>query len=72
MIEKIKDKVRKKVGTKHKFRFNGSRNQVEEFEGVINNTYNKVFTILVDNYCIKSFSYCDILTDNLEIIDGEF
>lgn len=70
MIEKIRDKVTKNVGLSHKFRFNGSRNQVEEFEGVINNTYNKVFTILVNNYIIKSFSYSDILTNNLEVLDG--
>ena len=67
MIEKIKNKVKNNVGIKHKFRFNGSRNQIEEFEGIINNTYNAVFTILVDEYSIKSFSYSDLLTKNLEI-----
>lgn len=69
MIEKIKHKIQNNVGIKHKFIFNGSRNQIEEFEGVINNTYNKVFTILVDGYTLKSFSYSDILTNNLEIVD---
>ncbi len=72
MIDKIKRKIIENVGVKHKFKFNGSRNQIEEFEGVINNTYNAVFTILVDEYSIKSFSYSDILTNNLEILDADF
>lgn len=69
MMNKIKRKVIENVGIRHKFIFNGSRNQVDEFEGVINKTYNKVFTILVDGNTLKSFSYSDILTNNLEIVD---
>ena len=69
MMNKIKNKIMENVGIKHKFIFNGSRNQIEEFEGVINGTYNKVFTILVNDNTIKSFSYSDVLTNNLEIID---
>lgn len=69
MMNKIKNKVIENVGIRHKFKFNGSRNQVEEFEGIINGTYNKVFTILVNDNTIKSFSYSDVLTNNLEIID---
>lgn len=69
MMNKIKNKVKENVGIKHKFIFNGSRNQIEEFEGVINKTYNKVFTILVNDNTLKSFSYSDVLTNNLEIID---
>ena len=69
MMNKIKNKVIENVGIRHKFKFNGSRNQVEEFEGIINGTYNKVFTILADDNTIKSFSYSDVLTNNLEIID---
>lgn len=68
-MNKIKNKVIENVGLKHKFIFNGSRNQVEEFEGVINKTYNKVFTILVDGHTLKSFSYSDVLTNNLEIVE---
>ena len=68
-MNKIKNKVKENVGIKHKFIFNGSRNQIEEFEGVINKTYNKVFTILVNDNTLKSFSYSDVLTNNLEIVD---
>ena len=69
MMNKVKNKVKENVGIKHKFIFNGSRNQIEEFEGVINRTYNKVFTILVNDNTLKSFSYSDVLTNNLEIVD---
>lgn len=69
MMNKVKNKVKENVGIKHKFIFNGSRNQIEEFEGIINKTYNKVFTILVNDNTLKSFSYSDVLTNNLEIVD---
>ena len=69
MLESIRDKIRKSVGIRHKFKYNGSRNQVEEFYGVINNTYNAIFTIKLDDDSIKSFTYSDILINYLEIIE---
>lgn len=69
MINKIKEDISSKKGKKLKFRFNGARNQIEEFEGIIVGTYNYIFTIktINDNEEIKSFTYSDILIDNLEI-----
>ena len=51
------------------FKFNGSRNQIENFSGTIENTYNYVFLVKVNNDAeqIRSFSYTDVLTDSLEI-----
>ncbi len=68
-IKKIKENLESRKGKTLKFRFNGSRNQIEEFEGIIENTYNFVFTIKLTNNSnqTKSFSYSDILTDSLEI-----
>ena len=68
MLEKIKSQVESKIGKELYFRFNGSRNQIEEFKGVVNAVYSAVFTILVDDYGVRSFSYSDLLTNNLEII----
>ncbi len=68
-IEKIKNKLEENKGKEIKFRFNGSRNQIEEFDGVIEKTYNYIFTIRIkdaDNQ-MRSFSYSDVLTDSLEI-----
>lgn len=68
-IARIKEKLENCKGEVIKFKYNGSRNQTEEFEGTIENTYNYIFTIKLDNgkEQRKSFSYADILTDSLEI-----
>ena len=69
MINKIKEDVSSKKGKVLKFRHNGARNQIEEFEGVIVETYNYIFTIktIDEKEEIKSFTYSDVLIDNLEI-----
>ena len=69
MINKIREDVKSRKGQVLKFRHNGARNQIEEFQGVIIDTYNYVFTIktIDEKETIKSFTYSDILIDNLEI-----
>lgn len=69
MINKIKLKIEKYKGKKLNFKFNGSRNQIEEFTGIIDKTYNYIFTIKLinDGNIIKCFSYSDVLTESLEI-----
>ena len=69
MINKVKEDIINKKGMELNFRHNGSRNQIEEFKGIILNTYNYIFTIKVlsDKEEIKSFSYSDVLIKNLEI-----
>ena len=73
MISKIRDELENKIGKPLHFRFNGARNQIEEFEGCIENTYNFIFTIktIGENERIKSFTYSDVITLNLEILDLE-
>ncbi len=74
MINKIKEDITKKKGKKLKFRFNGARNQIEEFEGTIVGTYNYIFTIktIDKKEEIKSFTYSDVLIDNLEIYEKDY
>ena len=70
MISKIKEKLNQEIGKTLHFKFNGARNQIEEFDGYIENTYNFIFTIKLDNdNRIKSFTYTDVLIENLEIFD---
>ena len=69
MIDKIRNNLLLKKGIYNKFRYNGARNQIEEFEGCINGVYNYIFTIKTQNNIIKSFSYSDILIGNLEFIE---
>ena len=69
MINKIKEEVISNKGKILKFRHNGTRNQIEEFKGIILKTYDYIFTIktIDDKEIIKSFTYSDVLVDNLEI-----
>lgn len=66
MIGKIKDDMKFLENKKIFFRYNGSRNQIEEFEGIITNCYNAVFIVLVDGLN-RSFSYSDVLIGSLEV-----
>ena len=69
MINKVKDYIKEHQGIKMKFRYNGARNQIDNFEGIIIETYNYIFTIkkFGEHEEIKSFSYNDVLIRNLEI-----
>ena len=67
-ISKVKDDIIKYKGKLLHFKYNGARNQIEEFDGKIENTYNAIFTIKLEDNCnIKTFTYSDIITESLEI-----
>ncbi len=70
-IETMREKIKEKEGEVLHFKFNGSRNQVEEFKGEIIKTYPAIFLIRLEksNNKIKSFSYSDLVTESLEIIN---
>ena len=67
-IEKIKNKIDGMKNQKLHFKINGARNQIEEFDGVITESYNYVFIVETDSIK-KSFSYSDVLINNIEIQD---
>ena len=70
MISKIKDNLESKKGKNLHFKFNGARNQIEEFNGKIIKLYPSIFIVSLvgDNDTIKSFSYSDLITESVEII----
>lgn len=70
-IEKIKEKINELKNKKIYFKVNGSRNQIEEFDGIITETYNYIFIVETENIK-KSFSYSDILINNIEIKNSDF
>ena len=66
MIEKIKQDLKQYENKKIKFKYKGSRNQVEIFEGTIIKCYKSLFLIKGDSFS-KTFTYSDVLTKVLEI-----
>ena len=66
MIDKVRNDMLALKDKRIKFRFNGSRNQIEEFEGIITNCYNYVFIIDLGNMN-RSFSYSDVLIGVLDV-----
>jgi uncharacterized protein Veg len=70
MIDKVKNKINLYKGKTFKFKFNGARNKIEEFDGTIIDTYPSIFIVkVIDNNSIKSFSYSDVLIHKLVIKD---
>ena len=68
MIDKIRKDLISKKDKILNFRYNGTRNQIEEFKGIIVGIYNNIFTIkILEKEELKSFAYSDILIGNLEI-----
>ncbi|MBE6157728.1 MAG: hypothetical protein E7160_02925 [Firmicutes bacterium] len=69
MIDKIREEVIRNKGIMKSFVFKGTRNQSLEFDGVITDIYPAIFTITLSDNKVKSFSYSDVLIENLRIID---
>lgn len=64
---KVKESIENFKGKIIHFKYNGARNQIEEFDGKIENTYNAIFTIkLEESNCIKSFTYNDVINESLQ------
>lgn len=67
-LDKVKKVVEENHGIRHLFCYKGARSQNEKFYGKILGIYPSIFTILLDNNILKSFSYSDLLIGNLEIL----
>ncbi|NLA33722.1 MAG: hypothetical protein GX861_02515 [Tenericutes bacterium] len=66
-LTKIREEISNNKGKILHFRFNGNRNQIENFSGKIVDAYSKIFLIAINNE-IRSYTYSDILINSLEII----
>lgn len=69
--KKLMELLESKKGGVYRFTFNGLRNQSENFEGKIIDIYPSIFLVQTFdvNPRIRSFSYSDLITSNLEISD---
>lgn len=68
-INMVKQLVSDNKGINHSFRFRGARNQIEEFEGIITDVYPAIFIVKLNDSKIRSFTYSDLLINNLKIIN---
>ena len=69
-IDIVRNSILQKKGSLCKFKFNGARNQVENFTGTITSVYPAIFIVESDDSIphVKSFTYNDIITSSLQII----
>lgn len=65
----MKELVKNNLNVSHLFVYHGVRNQNDEFKGAITSMYPAIFVISLDNGQTRSYSYSDLLTSNLEIVD---
>ncbi len=63
---KVKEEIKGMIGKSVKIKVNVGRNKYEHYEGIIKSVYPSVFTIETSNF-IKSFSYSDVLTKDIQI-----
>ena len=67
MINKIKNDIKCNLGKNVRILYNGSRNKRDEYVGTIKEIYSNIFIVKLDTDEIKSFNYCDVLTNTVEI-----
>lgn len=66
MIENVKNNIEELKGKEATIKYNLGRNKYEKYNGIIKETYNKIF-LFETNGIKKSFSYVDVLTKNVKI-----
>ncbi len=52
----------------HHFYYKGSRNQIEEFDGMIIKCFPSIFLIETKDHQIKSFAYSDFIMKHFKIL----
>lgn len=74
-LEQIKLDLEACIGKKVKLRANRGRKRIIEAEGVIENTYPKIFVVKLDEeHSIKrmSYTYADVLTRTVELTVDDY
>ena len=73
MIHQVRASVLQQLGRKVKFQLDRGRHRIEHQEGILQDAYPSVFTILVNDENpqtgsrILSFSYVDVLTKDIRM-----
>jgi uncharacterized protein Veg len=67
-LQHIRDAIHAKRGARVRFKSSRGRKKIEVRQGVILDTYPKVFTLYVESHkSTVSFSYAELLTHELEL-----
>lgn len=67
-LQKIRQDIEEYKGQKICVKANVGRNKCEYKEGILDSTYSNVFTVIDSNLSnVSSYSYQDLLTNNLEL-----
>ena len=67
-INTAKNIIKGNVGKMLLFRYNGLRNQKEEFYGIITKVFPSIFIIELSDGTVRSFSYGDFIIKNIMIV----
>ena len=67
MLNKIKKEVEANINKMVEIVYNGSRNKIEVYKGVIIEVYNSIFVVRLNNGLTKSFLYADLLIGVISI-----
>ena len=67
-LDTVRNKVKSYLGKKAKFIYKGSRNQIEEFDGIITDCFLSIFVVETNTGIKKSFSYNDFIIKSIRII----
>ena len=60
--------VRLLTGLKVKLKVNRGRNKIELIEGILENAYPNIFTVRKQTGELNSFSYADIIANNVKFL----
>ncbi len=64
----LMENVRALTGLRVKIKVNRGRNKIELIEGVLENAYPNIFTVRKQSGELNSFSYADIVSNNVKFL----
>lgn len=67
-INGLMENVRALTGLRVKIKVNRGRNKIELIEGILENAYPNIFTVRKFSGELNSFSYADIIANNVKFL----
>lgn len=65
-LDKIKDDIKLLINQQVMINVSGSRNKKQMYQGVVNNVYSNIFTVLIEGVN-RSFTYSDVAIGDVKI-----